>query len=228
MMNHFFLPFRGVFCRVSPIAFDGTLSFLELVNKLQYYVNELANNLNDLETALEEFEQYVETALDEKQDVLTWDTVPTAGSENPVYSYGIKDYVDHADDAIYTYVNNGLNDKQDVLTWDSIPTNGSLNPVTSDGLFDYITEKMNLVKYDINITLDDGTPVIDRNFTEIYLMLMRGAVLNCRYSHGANEFDINEDFLTLQYFTSTTIELANSRYTAILDSSNTLTVTANT
>ena len=45
-MNKFFLPFKGVFCRVQPIAFDGTLSFLELLNKLQYYVNQLYENIN--------------------------------------------------------------------------------------------------------------------------------------------------------------------------------------
>ena len=118
MMN-FFLPFKGVFCRVQPIAFDGTLSFLELLNKLQYHMNDIIDNLNDLETALNEFEQYVETALDGKQDVLTWDTTPTDGSLNPVTSDGIYD---------------ALAGKQDALTWDTTPTEYSDNPVTSDGI----------------------------------------------------------------------------------------------
>ena len=144
MMNHFFLPFRGVFCRVSPIAFDGTLSLLELICKLQYYVNELADNLNDLETALEEFEQYVETALEGKQDVLTWDTTPTDGSLNPVTSDGVYD---------------ALALKQDLLTWDTTPTNGSQNPVTSDGIYDALAGKQDILTFDTTPTNGSQNPV---------------------------------------------------------------------
>ena len=144
MMNHFFLPFRGVFCRVSPIAFDGTLSFLELVCKLQHYVNELADNLNSLETALEEFEAYVETALEGKQDVLTWDSTPTDGSLNPVTSDGIYD---------------ALTLKQDLLIWDTTPTNGSTNPVTSDGIYDALALKQDTLTFDFTPTDDSTNPV---------------------------------------------------------------------
>lgn len=186
MMNHFFLPFRGVFCRVSPIAFDGTISFLELVNKLQYYVNELADNLNTLETALEEFEAYVETALEGKQDVLTWDETPTAGSDNPVYSKGIKAYVDtglalkqdvltwdetptaNSNNPVYskgikTYVDNGLSGKEDTLTWDEVPTAGSSNPVYSKGIKAYVDNglagKQNVLTFDTAPTENSTNPV---------------------------------------------------------------------
>ena len=171
MVTNFFLPFRGVFCRVSPIAFDGTLSFLELVNKLQYYVNGFADEINnlidsldDLETALETFETFVngeieriDTALAGKQDTLTFDHEPLANSENPVYSKGIKSYVDTglsskqdtltfdseptalSENPVYSkgiksYVDTGLSSKQDTLTFDTTPTEYSNNPVTSDGI----------------------------------------------------------------------------------------------
>lgn len=147
MMN-FFLPFKGVFCRVQPIAFDGTLSFLELLNKLQYHMNDIIDNLNDLETALNEFEQYVETALDGKQDKLTWDETPTAGSTNPVYSKGIK-----------TYVDDGLAGKQDVLTFDSVPTDGSTNPVESNGIYDALAGKQDTLTFDSVPTDGSSNPV---------------------------------------------------------------------
>lgn len=56
-----------------------------------------------------------------KQDVLNFDTTPTANSNNPVYSGGIK----HA-----------LDDKQDTLTFDDQPVQYSHNPVKSGGLYD--------------------------------------------------------------------------------------------
>lgn len=54
-----------------------------------------------------------------KQNVLTFDDVPTQGSDNPVKSGGI-----------YT----ALAGKQDTLTFDTTPTAGSSNPVTSEGI----------------------------------------------------------------------------------------------
>lgn len=58
--------------------------------------------------------------LDAKEDTLTFDEAPTAGSNNPVKSGGIK---------------TALDAKQNVLTFDSAPISGSNNPVTSDGIF---------------------------------------------------------------------------------------------
>lgn len=59
-------------------------------------------------------------ALDAKQNVLTFDSTPTASSNNPVTSAGIK---------------TALDTKQNTLTFDTTPTSGSTNPVTSDGIF---------------------------------------------------------------------------------------------
>ena len=61
------------------------------------------------------------TLFGTKQDVLRFDTTPTANSNNPVYSGGIK----HA-----------LDDKQDALTFDNEPTRFSSNPVKSGALYD--------------------------------------------------------------------------------------------
>lgn len=65
----------------------------------------------------------VYTAVNAKQDKLTFDTTPTSGSTNPVTSGGV-----------YTAVNA----KQDKLTFDSTPTSGSSNPVTSGGVYSAI------------------------------------------------------------------------------------------
>lgn len=72
-----------------------------------------AENLNDLEDR-------IEAGLNEKQNTLTFDDVPTSGSNNPVKSGGV-----------YT----GLAGKQNTLTFDNAPTLGSTNPVTSGGVY---------------------------------------------------------------------------------------------
>ena len=65
----------------------------------------------------------VDAMVDAKQDTLTFDNAPTAGSDNPVKSGGIK---------------TALDAKQNTLTFDSTPTEDSSNPVTSDGIKDAI------------------------------------------------------------------------------------------
>ena len=57
--------------------------------------------------------------IDDDQDALEFDEVPTAGSDNPVKSKGIK---------------SALDAKQNTLTFDQTPTAGSQNPVTSGGV----------------------------------------------------------------------------------------------
>lgn len=231
MMNHFFLPFRGVFCRVSPIAFDGTLSLLELICKLQYYVNELADNLNDLETALEEFEQYVETALEGKQDVLTWDETPTADSTNPVYSRGIKRYVDiglsgkqdvltwdetptaNSNNPVYSkgiksYVDTGLALKQDLLTWDSTPTNGSLNPVTSDGIYDALAGKQDTLTFDDTPTNGSLNPVTsDGVYDALALKQDKLSVLTLSENNGTYSVDVAFALIRLNIARGTMYEM---------------------
>ena len=139
-MKDFFIPFKGVFCRVEPLVFDGTLSFLECLAKLQDYVNKLNANITAINTLIEA----IETELEGKQDTLTFDTTPTDGSNNPVTSNGIFD---------------ALEGKQDTLTFDTEPTNGSTNPVTSDGIFDALAGKQNTLTFDTTPTNGSTNPV---------------------------------------------------------------------
>lgn len=82
-----------------------------------------------------------------KQNTLTFDDEPTASSDNPVKSKGIKSYVD-----------TGLSGKQDTLTFDSTPTANSDNPVKSNGIKIYVD---NAVQDKITITniLGAGTRI---------------------------------------------------------------------
>ena len=61
----------------------------------------------------------LQNALNGKQATLTFDDAPTAGSNNPVKSSGIK---------------TALDGKQATLTFDNAPTAGSSNPVKSSGV----------------------------------------------------------------------------------------------
>ena len=69
-----------------------------------------------------------------KQDNLTFDDEPTAGSINPVTSGGI--YT--RNNEIVAMITALEAAKQDNLTFDSVPVNGSENPVTSGGVYDAI------------------------------------------------------------------------------------------
>lgn len=73
----------------------------------------------------------LETVVESKQDALTFDSTPTSGSDNPVKSKGIKQYVD-----------TGLSGKQDTLTFDSTPTANSDNPVKSKGIKTYVDNQV--------------------------------------------------------------------------------------
>ena len=115
-------------------------------------------NTTDIETLTSEMTT-VKNTLNNKQNKLTFDATPTAGSNNPVTSDGIKRALDNIDvgnvqeqlDAIKTEqteqnnkissnkreidtVKGELSGKQNVLTFDATPTAGSQNPVTSDGI----------------------------------------------------------------------------------------------
>lgn len=115
---------------------------------------------------------YVDTGLSGKQNTLTFDNTPTAGSSNPVKSGGVKSALDEklnlsggtmsgalamgsnritgldtpssgTDAATKQYVDNGLNGKQNTLTFDNTPTAGSDNPVKSNGIKTALNLKVN-------------------------------------------------------------------------------------
>lgn len=80
-----------------------------------------ATRLNNLCSTVQDLDETMPT----KQDILTFDNTPRAGSSNPVKSSGI---------------HTALQSKQNSLTFDSAPTQGSTNPVTSGGIYTAIQQ----------------------------------------------------------------------------------------
>ena len=77
-----------------------------------------------------------------KQDKLTFDSAPTAGSSNPVTSDGVyKAILEHQ------------------TTTDSAPTSGSINPVSSGGVYDALDAKQNKLTFDSTPTSGSNNPV---------------------------------------------------------------------
>lgn len=83
-----------------------------------------------LKTNADSAKSYIENIIadriEQKQDKLTFDTTPTADSQNPVTSDGIKKAIDAKTVDLSGY--------QTKLTFDTEPTENSTNPVTSDGV----------------------------------------------------------------------------------------------
>ena len=79
-----------------------------------------------------------------KQNALTFDSTPTAGSNNPVTSAGIKAYVDNATPTI---------------TMDDTPTSGSNNPVKSSGIYNALQGKQSTLTFDSTPTASSTNPV---------------------------------------------------------------------
>lgn len=106
------------------------------------------------------------TDLSGKQDLLTFDDVPTEDSQNPARSGGIYSMFL---DALAT-VERWLAGKQDELTWDATPTEDSMNPVRSGGIYaafmdalatvqSWLATKQNTLTFDQTPTEDSGNPV---------------------------------------------------------------------
>ena len=75
----------------------------------------------------------IASAIAEKQNALTFDSAPTAESRNPVTSGGVKA---------------ALDGKQDTLSFDGTPSAGSTKPVTSGGVYAALQEKQNRLYFD--------------------------------------------------------------------------------
>ena len=80
----------------------------------------------------------VDTLLAGKEDTLTFDSAPTASSDNPVTSGGV-----------YT----ALAGKQDTLTFDNAPTENSNNPVKSGGVYTALSNKQDTLEFDTEPTV---------------------------------------------------------------------------
>ena len=78
---------------------------------------------------------HVADILAPKQDTLTFDSAPVAGSNNPVKSSGIYN-------ALATKAN--VSEVQSKLTFDDAPVSGSINPVKSGGVHSALSAKANI------------------------------------------------------------------------------------
>lgn len=116
------------------------------------------------------------TAVQNKQDKLTFDNAPTENSDNPVKSKGIfnefKKYVKPADVdaklaeyAKTTEVNNKLTLKQDKLTYDEAPTAASDNPVKSKGIKSYVDSSITTAINNLSLSgaMDDAPSATSDN-----------------------------------------------------------------
>lgn len=135
------------------------------------------NAVEDVNNALERYEETTDATLDivtddivdlknNKQNTLTFDSVPTSGSDNPVTSDGIYNAIQGVTPTIDidgaptegstnavssggTYdalvalesdIDDKLDDKQDTLVFDVVPTQNSQNPVMSGGVWNAIAQ----------------------------------------------------------------------------------------
>ena len=126
----------------------GTTDYDDLSNKPQIGGVTLSGNKSASDLGLA-----TTTDLEGKQDALTFDTVPTDGSTNPVQSNGVYD---------------ALALKQDILTFDNAPTENSNNPVKSGGV--YAADK----------ALEEWTSAETKSETGNPIMITDGAALNAK------------------------------------------------
>ena len=89
----------------------------------------------------------IDTLLDTKQNTLSFDTTPTANSNNPVTSGGVK---------------TALDAKQNSLIFDTTPTANSTNPVQSGGIKTALDAKQNTLTFDTTPTANSNNPVKSR------------------------------------------------------------------
>lgn len=108
------------------------------------------------DAAIADLKAYTDDKLALKQDLLTFDSTPTANSSNPVTSHGIKLYVD-----------NGLSAKQDILTFDAEPTADSQNPARSGGIYSQISAVAGRMPYMITAVLNNSTVTCNETYTNI-------------------------------------------------------------
>ena len=139
---------------IIPESFEACLTYEQQIAYLAKWCGELADSIGgsgspeieelkqrvsaleaedaNISAQIEEISAQLQTlqeSLNKKQDELTFDSTPTAGSNNPVTSDGIKKYVDNA-------VAGGGG----TITIDPVPTENSPNAVQSGGTYSAIQE----------------------------------------------------------------------------------------
>ena len=243
------LPFRSVFVPVVPCVFDGTLSLLELVAKLQYYVNKAIEGVNNNHTDIVNLAAYVNTLKEyiDTQDAATLAAAKAYadGLEAAVRLYidtqdaamlvaamayadgldaAMKVYVDQQDAstlaAAKSYTDAGLALKQDLLTFDAEPTADSQNPARSGGIYSQISAVAGRMPYMVTAVLNNGTVTCSETYSNI---------ANRLQTHSATTIVILTDEGTnskeIYYMTSVTTNhidftATSSGHTLTVDSTN--------
>jgi hypothetical protein len=141
---------------------DFTLNGVSIVNRIATNEGDIAllnSEVITLQSEIDTNETDIATntsdILDlqtDKQDVLTFDSTPTAGSTNPVTSQGIKTYVDGSTPSITATA--PINYSGGVIsgTFDNAPTNGSVNFLSSDKVFDALALKQDEITSSTSLT----------------------------------------------------------------------------
>lgn len=110
------------------------------------------------------------TSWDNKQGALTFDTVPTAGSSNPVTSGGIKTALDGKANSSHSHsisnitgLETALDGKMPNKSIDESPTSGSNNLVTSGGVYSALQNlpAPSVPCYNINCHESSGSYILD-------------------------------------------------------------------
>lgn len=103
--------------------------------------------------------QAEKSVWDGKQDPLTFDSVPTENSTNPVTSGGLFTTIKDNEYVLAAAINDLNTRLASVETFDSIPTENSENPVKSGGLYKIITDNEETVATALN-DLDERVEVL--------------------------------------------------------------------
>lgn len=109
---------QGVSDRVSTSEVKIT-QLQNTTSQINTNIQQINSDITSLSQGIVNIQNTVSTLDANKQDKLTFDATPTAGSTNPVTSNGIRI---------------ALNNKQNTLTFDDSPTADSNNPVKSNGI----------------------------------------------------------------------------------------------
>lgn len=122
--------------------------------KINYFGNQTIDNSEEVDRKIDEAKTELEAQIDTKQDTLTFDNVPTSGSNNPVKSDGVYQVTHELDERVGQLNSLHTSNKQSIVKAinslhdelhrevDPVPTEGSDNLVESGGVYDAIdTEK---------------------------------------------------------------------------------------
>ena len=141
---------------------DFTLNGVSIVNRIAVNEGDIAilntdvinlqDEINANETDIATNTSDIATLQTSKQDVLTFDSTPTAGSNNPVSSQGIKTYVDGSTPSITATAPINYNAGVISGTFDATPTNGSINFLSSDKVFDALALKQDEITSSTSLT----------------------------------------------------------------------------